>query len=344
MRRSARGARGGAIALGVIGMIIGLRASPAAADPPNPTNYRSTVTTVSPAVDGVEIDVVGGDSFLRVRTHGNRDVVVLGYDAEPYLHFTADGTVLENARSPAVALNRSRYGTTYDERADAKAAPEWHPVAHDGAYVWHDHRIHWMARSTPTQLAGGQGKVIDWTIPLLVDGKSVQVKGELYRTAPPSVVPYLIAGLVAAAVAALAMRRVRAIAAALLLAVSLAAVVVSIVEQLSIPAAAGRRLSFIVIPAMAAACAIVALGWRRSIYGFALKAAAGLILPLWIFLNLKVLTHSHLPGDAAPVMMRGAVTAAAAAVIAFVVIDVPRELRAVALQNEALDRIDNDDR
>lgn len=336
MRRSARLGQRLFVAGGVIGVIVGLGASPVAADPPNPTNYTSTVTSMSPAVDGIVVDVVGGDSFVRLRTERSRDVMVLGYEGEPYLHFTTDGIVLENTRSPAVALNRSRYGTTFDDRADAKAPPEWRTVAHGDTYVWHDHRIHWMAHSAPPQLAGGGGKVLDWTIPLVIDGRAVEVQGELFRDSPPSVLPYVIAGLVAAALAAIAIRRTNIAAAVLLALVSVTATIVSVIEQLSIPVAAGRRLSFIVIPALASACAIVALGWRRSIYGLALKASAALILPLWVFLNAKALTHAHLPGDVAPLVMRVAVTAAAAAVVAYVVIGAPRELRAVASTSGAL--------
>ena len=329
-------------ALGLTVTVLCLAASPAAADPANPTNYRSRVTAMTPTTADLAVDIVGGDSFVRLRTN-NADVVVLGYEGEPYLHFTADGNVRENARSPAVVLNQSRYGTTVDERADAKAAPEWRRVAGDGTFIWHDHRIHWMAKTVPSQLDGGAGKVLDWHIPLLVNGDSVHVRGELFRTEPPSVVPYLVAGITAAVVAAVVMRRFRASTAAVLFAVAFAAVVVSSIDQLSIPAAAGRRVSHIVIPALAAAGAIVALGWRRTLYGFALKAAAALILPLWVFLNADALTHAHLPGDVAPILLRGAVTAAAAVVVAFAVIDLPHELRAASLHNAALRAACGDD-
>jgi hypothetical protein len=318
-------------------VIVGVTAAPAAADPPRPTNYESIVTEVSPGAAGVDASIIGGDSFVRLRVHGANEVVVLGYEGEPYLQFSADGAVRENTRSPAVVLNQSRYGTTYDERADAQATPEWQRVAGDGEYVWHDHRIHWMAKSpAPTIDGGSTGKVLDWTIPLLVDGSQVQIKGALYRSESPSLVLPIALGTLSTIAGVLLMRRFRGAPALLLLVVAVAATVVSAIDQLSIPAAAGRRVSFIVIPALAAACAIVAWGRRRSIYAIALKAAAALILPLWVVLNAKALTRAHLAGALDPVALRAAVVAAVAAVVAFVVVDAPRELRAAARDNAEL--------
>jgi len=268
-------------------------AGPAAADPAGPTNYKSVITAVTPAVNGIDAQVVGGDSFMSVHVHDAGEVTVLGYEGEPYLRFGSNGVVEENTRSPAVALNQSRYGTTVGTKSDAKAAPEWHVVATDGAYLWHDHRIHWMVRSVPPQLDGkSTGKVLDWNIPLLVNGQSVQIQGALFRSAPPSPLPYLALGIVATAGAALAMWRARFAAAALLFFISGFAFVVSLIEQLSIPAAAGRRISFIVIPMLSALCALVALGRSRSIYAFVLKVACALIMPLWIFLNAKALNNA----------------------------------------------------
>ena len=44
-----------------------LLADPAAADPAEPGDVRSEVTAITPATDGVTAEVVGGDSFLRLR-------------------------------------------------------------------------------------------------------------------------------------------------------------------------------------------------------------------------------------------------------------------------------------
>jgi len=88
------------VALGV--SVLVASAGPAAADPVGPTNYRSDVTAVTPASDGVDVDVLGGDAFLRVTVAPGHEVLVPGYDtdedAAPYLRFRGDGTVEVNTR------------------------------------------------------------------------------------------------------------------------------------------------------------------------------------------------------------------------------------------------------
>ena len=64
---------------------IGVLAPPAAADPARPGDVRSEVTSVTPATEGITAEVVGGDSFLRIRVEAGRAVVVMGYEDEPYL-------------------------------------------------------------------------------------------------------------------------------------------------------------------------------------------------------------------------------------------------------------------
>ena len=331
-----------AFVVGITSAVLVFGASPASADPAKPTNYESIISSVVPPVSGLEADVVGGDSFMSVSVHGVDEVIVLGYENESYLRFATDGTVEENIHSPAVALNQSRYGATLDAQSNAKAAPEWRVVATNGAYVWHDHRIHWMTHSLPPQLNGkSTGKVLDWNIPLLVNGQAAAINGELYRRAPPSSLPHLVLGILGAVAAAFAMRRARFAAAVLLSLVSLVGFVVSLTEQLSIPAGAGRRVSFYIIPALSAICGLVALARPRSIYAFVLKVACALIMPLWVFLNAKALTNARLPGDVSPIALRVTVVGAAATVVAFAVIDFPRDLRSAAVRKAALNQVDS---
>ena len=103
-------------------------AAPAAADPPRPTDYRSTVTAVTPAADGVRAEIVGGDAFLELRVDEGTRWSCRGTEGEPYLRFRADGTVERNIRSPATYLNDDRQGAVdLPPRADAEAEPEWEP-------------------------------------------------------------------------------------------------------------------------------------------------------------------------------------------------------------------------
>jgi hypothetical protein len=67
-----------------------------------------------------------------------------------------------------------------------------------------------------------------------------------------------------------------------------------------------------------------------------LKVACALIMPLWVFLNAKMVSSARLPGDVAPILLRASVVVAAGTIIAFAAIDLPRELRAAAARNAAL--------
>ena len=85
-------------------------AAPAAADAAGPSDFRSEVTGIVPAVDGVEAEIRGGDSFLELTVDDGHTVIVEGYTGEPYLRFQPDGTVERNRLSPATYLNDDRQG------------------------------------------------------------------------------------------------------------------------------------------------------------------------------------------------------------------------------------------
>lgn len=177
-------------------------AAPAGADPARPTDYRSRILSVRPALPaGVDLGVVGGDAFLELRVTGDHTVVVPDYtsgddtEPRPYLRFGPDGTVELNERSAAAVANESRYGTS-TATSDIGTEPRWKVVSHDGRHVWHDHRIHWMLPRPPTAIdadrrvdLGGQNGT--WTVDLTVDGKPVSVRGELLLLPPPSPFPWL---------------------------------------------------------------------------------------------------------------------------------------------------------
>jgi hypothetical protein len=191
----------GAVLAGALLALAGMPASPASADPPAPGDVRSTVDGISPVVDGVSAEIVGGDSFLRLRVEPGREVVVAGYEGEPYLRFRPDGAVEVNRRSPASVLNESRFGGDPASGTDAAAPPAWDQVASDGAYEWHDHRTHWMATTRP------EPPVRTWAVPIRVDGVGAEITGRYRYVAPPSAWPWLIGGAALAVVAVVAGRR-----------------------------------------------------------------------------------------------------------------------------------------
>src|SRR3546814_17781865 len=80
-------------------------AAPASADPAGPSDFRSEVTGISPATEGVDAEIRGGDSFLELTVSEGIEVIVEGYRDEPYLRLRADGPVQRNLTAPATTLN-----------------------------------------------------------------------------------------------------------------------------------------------------------------------------------------------------------------------------------------------
>jgi hypothetical protein len=305
------GAVGGLVAVAVVGTWAG----PAAADPPQPSDYRSDVTRVEPASDAFEVSVVGGDSLMALHVEDGHEVLVEGYWGEPYLRFGRDGTVEENASSPTTDSNEQRYVTDWDPGegdADDAPPPEWRRVASDGSYAWHDHRAHWMSPDVPDDAEPGQ-VLLPWVLPLTVDGQPVEVRGELVVEAEPAWWPWLLAVVVAAGGVWLAVRgrpgwRTALVAVALGVAGALA-LTVAAVEQLSFPAEAGRRLLPVALPAFALACVLatgIATALRRAQVALVVALAAVATVAAWAVLRVDVFTKPVLPTDLSPTLDRAA--------------------------------------
>ena len=83
--------------------------APAAAHGPTATQagYVSNVNAVLPNVLGLSAYVVGGDVWLRLSNYSGKEVVILGYQGEPYLRFENEA-IYQNVHSPAAYLNRFR--------------------------------------------------------------------------------------------------------------------------------------------------------------------------------------------------------------------------------------------
>jgi hypothetical protein len=176
-------------------------------------NYRSEVTR---SVAGVQARVLNFDDELELEAEPGTELVVRGYDGEPYLRFLADGTVRVNRHSPATYLNEDRFGeAAVPPDADPGARPLWETAGEHGRYSWHDHRIHYMSRNVPAQVSDEsvETKIFDWKVPVVVDGQHRRISGTL-TWVPDEGGPSagLLAGLGAAVLAsfALAVWRIRA--------------------------------------------------------------------------------------------------------------------------------------
>jgi len=165
------------------------------------SNYESTILSIVPAVPGLEITTYGVAGGIRLENRSGQDVVVLGYDNEPYLRINDSGTFV-NLNSRAAYTNQSPDANVeVPERAsaDPTAEPEWVQTSRRKYVRWHDHRSHWMGTQPPDAVvaAPSQRHVVyeGWEIPLIVNSKPVTVTGDLVYIPPPSRTQWLLIAL-----------------------------------------------------------------------------------------------------------------------------------------------------
>ena len=175
-----------AICLGALSFLaLSLTAPLAAADTVRPSNFESVIQEIDPPTPQIQVQVLGGDSYLQVTAQPGATVQIPGYDGEPYLRISADGKVEQNRRSPAVILNSSRGSsmsgsgemTAFPSDVSSKAPPDWQLVGSGGKVAWHDHRIHWMVSDPP--VVDDNRVAQDWLVPLTVNNQEVTVTGQL---------------------------------------------------------------------------------------------------------------------------------------------------------------------
>ncbi len=201
VRRAAAGVVGILVVVGAAIMVVVAVPAPASAHTvsgPRPTDYRTTLQSVTPSVAGVHVRVVDLGNKLELTNRTAHDVVVLGYDGEQYLRIGPRG-VYENLRSAATYLNRTRLGTTpvpaIARNSRPSSTPSWHRISSGHAATWHDHRIHWMGTAPPpaVQLDPGAFHRIKarWVVPMRYDDRPVVITGRLDWVPGPSGWPWL---------------------------------------------------------------------------------------------------------------------------------------------------------
>jgi hypothetical protein len=299
------------VALALGALLALTSASPAGAVPVRPTDMQSTVTGVEPP-GPFSVTIIGGDALVDLRVDPGHEVVVDGYDGEPYLRVRADGTVERNRRSPATYLNQSRdAGGPQPADASAKATPDWEQIGAGGRVIWHDHRIH----------AGDVSGPIDWTIPLHFDGQDATVHGRLRRIASPNPLPWLaLAAAVAGSGWYLLRRHPRGGALAAVLIASAMATVTGWLEWASVPAATGRNPGLIALPLGAAGLAVIgtvtARQLRRPTLGLVSTLAAVSLLAGWLAFRWSILTRAVLVSTLAAPLDRATLAVIAGLVVA----------------------------
>lgn len=167
-----------------------------------PTNYRSELVSILPALPGVTVQVLDLGRRIRLTNRGRVDVVVMGYQGEPYLRVGPDG-VFENVHSPAVYVNRpsppyATTSTTLPRAADASAKPQWHRISRNTAATWRDRRTRWEGPSPDSVRNAPHTRqvVSPWLISVTRGNEQGAITGRILWVPPPSAVPWLALAIV----------------------------------------------------------------------------------------------------------------------------------------------------
>lgn len=287
-RRSLRWVVAGAVVL--LTTIVGTPA--VGADEARPTNYESVIDSVRPEPASLSVEIVGGDAFVQVTVEPGTEVLIPGYDGEPYLRVDADGTVLRNRRSAATYINEERYGDSapLPDLVDGAAAPDWERIGDGGVVAWHDHRVHWMLDSPPRTR---DGVVQPWTVPMTVDGTEVEVNGRLLLRSDQFPWP----AIVGVAAAALSLWRARReLTRTLLLASAAAVATVSSVSWFMVnPPGSDPSILPVLLPALALAAALAARVAPTTARHLVLPLAAAALLIGWFVQRVGVMWMPTLP-------------------------------------------------
>jgi hypothetical protein len=255
------------------------------------SDFDGRVTGVSPHLDGVTVRVLQFGDDLELVNRTGTEVVVPGYQDEPYLRIGPDG-VWRNQRSPATYINLDRYArVTLPEQVDSRAEPDWVQVSTEPHYVWHDHRTHWMSQGQlPPAVAADPGRshtVFEWTVPVRYGDTPADVTGVLTWTPPPSpwlVWPLYAALALAAAAAGLLARTPRPLGALLLVgaAAALWHAAATPVPAVSISSHTGAILAAL-LPALTAAV-VAGIGFRAARRGRGAMAGLFAVVLGWLML------------------------------------------------------------
>jgi hypothetical protein len=185
-------------------LLLGVAAVVARAHEGNP-DYRSDVVRVVPATSGLSVRVLDHDDAVELTNRSGQDVVVYGYEGEPYARVLADGRVQVDERSAtarmahdesdtaAAGYELASYeyahgGEAHEDGDDAKAGPRWTTLDRTGRFAWHDERIRVQGPGLPPQVTdrSQETKVRDWRIPIRVGRQSGAIEGELFWVGEPA--------------------------------------------------------------------------------------------------------------------------------------------------------------
>ena len=268
-------------------------------DAVQPRDTESVINSVVPTLPaGVQIDIVGSDTFVRVRSQGH-DVQIPGYQDEPYLHITKLGEVLINDASPTSLLNSNRYGNVDTSNYVESNTPKWRTIATNGIAMWHDHRVHWMSPKRPAVI-DAHNTVLDWTVPVVIDNTKTVVSGTLFLRDKANVLWWVVSLIVVllGVYVSLAQRKVFVFATTV---TALVATVVGALQWAGLPSGARITPLLLMFSAGAFAIAVVATALSRNVsrpqhVAISLHAGAGATLVVCAWLLIGNVRAAYIPG------------------------------------------------
>jgi hypothetical protein len=233
-----------------------------------------------------------------VRSVGH-DVMISGYQDEPYMHITKTGDVFVNDGSQTTLINGNRYGNVDTSNFVESPTPVWRKIGTNGIAMWHDHRVHWMSPKQPAPI-DTLGTVVAWKVPFSVDGVTTTMTGTLFLREKASVLWWL-AGFVALLCAVvLSVRRRREFFAATFL-MSVVGVVVGAIQYVGLPD--GARITPLILMFSAGAAVVAAIsifmqrrGQASQHIAVSLNAGAGATLIVCAWLCADQVRAAYVPG------------------------------------------------
>jgi hypothetical protein len=287
-----------------------------------PTDYRSEILGVDPPVPGLRVRLLDLGRRVEVANAGRTEVVVLGYQGEPYLRVGPAG-VFENERSPALYLNRVgppgvSTTTTLPRPANPTAAPSWRRVSGGHTVRWRDRRTRWEgpALDVVRRAPGVQHVVVPtWTVELRQSTTPIVVTGRISWVPPPARWPAAAAAiaLFALTLAASRVRRPGPLLAAALSVLVAVDVVRSVGDSWASPGSLAIHVVGVLFAGMFSAIgwviAVAAMdGLQRGedggLYG---AAVAGLVIAVAALGDAGVILHSQAPSAFPSIVPRAAV-------------------------------------
>ncbi len=268
-------------------------------DSVQPRDTVSVIDSIAPALpSGVQVDIVGSDTFVRVQSDGH-DVMVTGYKNEPYMHITTKGEVFVNDGSQTTLINGDRYGNVDTSSFVESPSPVWRKIGTNGIAMWHDHRVHWMSPKQPAPIDTA-GTVLEWKVSMSVDGVATTVAGTLFLREKASMLWWLagFAALLCAVVLSVRRRREFFV---LTFLVSMVGVAIGLMQYLGLPDGARITPMILMFSTGAAVVAAVSMFMQRRGHAsqhiaVSLNAGAGATLVVCGWLCADQVRAAYVPG------------------------------------------------